>query len=130
MKAALLLVATLLAQTFDAASVKRSAPNNPNGSTFEFLAGGGLRVQNSTLGGLIESAYEIGDFQVSGGPGWVTTDRFDVLARSQPGDATASRAEDMKATRLKLQAVLADRFRLVVHHEMRELQEYTLTVDK
>jgi uncharacterized protein (TIGR03435 family) len=36
----------------------------------------------------------------------------------------------MKATRLKLRALLADRFQLVVHRETRELQEYALAVEK
>ena len=128
--AAVLLGAALQAQTFDAASVKRSTPNTPNGSTFEFLPGGGLRVRNSPLRGLIESAYDVRDFQIAGGPAWLNTDRYDVLARSQAGEQANSRAEDMKTTRLKLQALLADRFHLVVHRETRELQEYALVVEK
>jgi len=128
-KTGLLLVA-VLAQAFDVASVKRSAPDNPNGSTFEYTTGGGLRVLNGTLRGLIESAYDVRDFQVTGGPAWLTTDRYDVVARSQPGDPVTSRADDMKATRLKLQMLLADRFKLTVHREMRELQEYALVTDK
>jgi uncharacterized protein (TIGR03435 family) len=65
--AILLLIGVLLGQAFDVASIKRSAPDNPNGSTFEYLNGGSLRIQNSTVRGLIESAYDIRDFQISGG---------------------------------------------------------------
>jgi uncharacterized protein (TIGR03435 family) len=107
-----------------------AAPDNPGGSTYEFLPGGGLRVKNSPLRGLIESAYDVRDFQIIGGPPWLDADRYDLLARSQPGDAAAPRAEDMKATRLRLQALLADRFHLVVHRETRDLQEYALVVAK
>jgi uncharacterized protein (TIGR03435 family) len=128
--ASILLTASLAAQTFDAASVKRSAPGNSNGSTFELLTGGSLRVRNSTLRGLIESAYDVRDFQIAGGPAWSSEDRFDVFARSQSGDQAASRADDMKATRLRLQALLADRFHLVVHREMQDMQEYVLSVEK
>jgi len=128
--AAVLLGAALQAQTFDAASIKRSAPANPNGSTYEFQRGGGLRVGNSTLLGLIESAYEVRDFQIAGGPSWLNTDRYDVLARSGSGEVATTSAEEMKATRLKLRAVLADRFHLVVHRESRELQEYALVVER
>ena len=126
---AILLSATLHAQTFNAASIKRSEPGNPNGSTFEYQTGGALRVRNGTLRGLIESAYDIRDFQIIGGPGWLNTDRFDVVARSELGESRGSRADDMKATRLKLRSLLADRFRLAVRHETREMQEYVLGVD-
>src|SRR5262245_37639944 len=126
----LAIAAALHAQTFDAASIKRSAPGNPNGSTFEFLTGGGLRVKNGTFGGLIESAYDVREFQIVGGPAWLSLDRYDVLARSEPGAGAASRAEEMSATRLKLQALLADRFRLIVHREARDLPEYALVKEK
>jgi bla regulator protein blaR1 len=126
----LLLAAILQAQTFDVASIKRSAPANPNGSTFEFLQGGGLRVEYGTLRGLIESAYDVRDYQITGGPSWLNVDRYDVTARSEPGSAEVSRAEEMAATRLKLRALLAERFQLAVHRETRESQEYALDVEK
>jgi len=86
---AVLLSATLHAQTFNAASIKRSEPGNANGSTFEYQTGGALRVRNGTLRGLIESAYDIRDFQIVGGTGWLTTDRFDLVARSESGESRA-----------------------------------------
>lgn len=125
---ALLLSATVHAQTFEAASVKPSAPGNPNGSTTEYVSGGGFRALNGTLRGLIESAYDIREFQIVGGPGWLNTDRFDVQARSQPQESPASRADEMRTTRLKLRALLADRFQLTIHHETREQQQYVLKV--
>ena len=125
-----LCLASLQAQTFEAAAIKRSASNNSNGSTFEYQTGGGLRVLNGTLRGLIESAYDIREFQIDGGPSWLNVDRFDVIARSESAPAPLSRADDMTATRIRLQALLANRFHLAVHREMRELQEYALVVDK
>ena len=127
---AVCLTATLHAQTFNAASIKQSEPGNLNGSTFEYQTGGALRVRNGTLRGLIESAYDIRDFQIVGGPGWLNTDQFDVLARSESAESPSPRADEMKTTRLKLQALLAARFKLVVRHETREMQEYVLGVDK
>jgi uncharacterized protein (TIGR03435 family) len=96
--AALLLMSSLSAQTFDVASLKRSAPNNPNGSIFEYRSVFGLRVENSTLRGLIESAYHVRDFQIAGGGSWISADRYDVLGRSQPSETAVSRAEDIRAT--------------------------------
>src|SRR5690349_9958355 len=67
---------------FEAASVKRSEPGNVRGATYEFLPGGGLRVTNGTLKGIVETAYDLREFQIFGGPGWVNSERYDVLARS------------------------------------------------
>ena len=130
MTAALLLIGVLLAQAFDAASVKRSQPGSVGGSTFQFLSGGGLKVENGTLKGLIETAYNVRDFQISGGPGWLNSERYDLLARSASGEPAVLRAEEMRATRVKLQSLLAERFQLKVHRETRELQEYALTLDR
>jgi uncharacterized protein (TIGR03435 family) len=95
----IVLAASLSAQTFNSASVKRSAAY-ANGSTFEFTAGGSLRVLNGIWRGLIESAYDVTDFQIAGGPSWLNTDRYDLLARSGSGEATAS-GDEMKATRFQ-----------------------------
>jgi len=120
---------SIWAQTFDAASVRRSGPNDAGGSTFEYLSGGGLRVRNGTLRGLIESAYDIRDFQILEGPQWLDTERFNVLARGQSEAEQGSPVNDIAATRLKLRTLLAERFALVVHRETRDIQEYSLTIE-
>jgi bla regulator protein BlaR1 len=107
--------------TFETASVKPGVPGNIGGSTYDFTPGGGLRVTNGTLKGLLETAYDVRDFQISGGPGWVNSERYDILARS------ASPA-DIKETRLKVQSLLAERFRLRVHRDTKELPVYVLAV--
>jgi uncharacterized protein (TIGR03435 family) len=111
-------------QDFEVASIKRSEPGNLRGSTFEFLLGGGLRIANATLRAILETAYDVREFQILGGPGWVNSERYDILARS--ADAT----NDIKAVRLRLQALLRQRFNLEVHRETRELPEYALEVAK
>jgi uncharacterized protein (TIGR03435 family) len=78
--------------------------------------------------GLIESAYDVRDFQVLGGSSWLGTERFNVLARSG-SDPSGARADDITATRLKLRTLLADRFALLVHRETRDIQEYALIID-
>src|SRR3954451_1006296 len=108
MMAALLFLALLLGQRFDAASVKRSSPGTSSGSTFEFQTGGSLRIRNSSLRGLIESAYDVRDFQIIGGPGWTSSERYDILARTPSGAQTLSRDEEMRTTRSRLQALLAE----------------------
>ena len=116
---------------FEAASIKRSEPGNLRGSTFEFLPGGGLRIVNGTLRGILETAYEVREFQILGGPGWVNSERYDILARSADSLSNGAGAtNEVKAVRLRLQALLTQRFNLEVHRETRELPEYALEVAK
>src|SRR5215475_8277005 len=118
-------------QDFEVASIKRSEPGNLRGSTFEFLTGGGLRIANGTLRAILETAYDVREFQILGGPGWVNSERYDILARSAASLANGAGAtNDVKAVRLRLQALLRQRFNLEVHRETRELPEYALEVAK
>jgi len=61
------------------------------------------------------------DGQIVGGPSWMDTDRFDILANMTPGTTST----DMNAM---VRSLLADRFKLRVHHEMRELPVYALVL--
>src|SRR5215472_15039737 len=54
---------------FEEASIKPSVPGNLRGSTFEFLPGSGLRIINGTLRAILETAYEVREFQTLGRPG-------------------------------------------------------------
>jgi uncharacterized protein (TIGR03435 family) len=118
-------------QDFEVASIKRSDPGSVRGSTFEFLPGGGLRIANATLRAILETAYDVREFQILGGPGWVNSERYDILARSADSLANGAGAtNDVKAVRLRLQALLRQRFNLSVHRETRELAEYLLEVAK
>jgi uncharacterized protein (TIGR03435 family) len=109
--------------TFEVASVKPGRPGDARGSTFQFTPGGGLKVTNGSLKGIIEMAYDVRDFQISGGPGWLSSRPWDISARSASD-------EDTFETRRRLQALLAQRFQLRVHRETRELTAFALTVAK
>jgi uncharacterized protein (TIGR03435 family) len=73
----------------------------------------------TTLGILIQAAYNVRDFQILGAPGWVGSDRYDVDARA-PEDTTFEQMRPM------LQSLLADRFKLTLRRETRELPVYEL----
>ena len=99
-------------------------------SNAEFLA------THATLPQIIRMAYGVLDFQVTGGPDWLNREKYDVAAKflngmedakvwSLPQDEQTSR---MDQRRLELQSLLADRFRLVVHRETRQLPIYSLTI--
>jgi uncharacterized protein (TIGR03435 family) len=103
---------------FDVASVK---PNN-SGSTYSSTNGraGSLTASNVTTRQLIIFAYRLRQFQLTGGPGWVNADRYDVDARSPENP----KPDNPAMTR----TLLRDRFRLVAHTETRQEQIYALVV--
>ncbi len=83
--------------------------------------GGRLEIVNMTLKEMIEKAYSVQAFQVSGGPGWLDSVHYDISAK-----AGAQRTrEDVL---LMLQALLADRFRLAFRREIRQLPMLALVL--
>ena len=103
---------------FEVTSVKPNNSGDTNSSTGG--RGGNFRATNVTLRRLIIYAYRLREFQLAGGPGWLTVDRFDIQARA-PENA---KADNPAMTR----ALLKDRFKLVAHTETREEQIYALVV--
>jgi uncharacterized protein (TIGR03435 family) len=75
-----------------------------------------------TLKLLMTIAYRVQDFQISGGPNWIGSDRFDIVAKAEEG--SNSKIPEM------LQALLEDRFKLTLHRETKEMPIYALTVAK
>jgi uncharacterized protein (TIGR03435 family) len=100
-----------------------------------YLPGGRLAATNASLKLLIQFGYAPHDnpmpghsmpllaSQVVGGPAWVKSDGYDIQAK-------AERNTDPKQTWLMLQTLLADRFKLALHRETRELPVYVLTAAK
>jgi uncharacterized protein (TIGR03435 family) len=66
-------------------------------------------------------AYAVDSYQVSGGPPWLLSDRFDINAKAS-GDGTLTADQKRKM----LRSLLEDRFRLKVHREIREQPVYSL----
>ena len=104
---------------FEVATIKPSKPGAV-GSTFAFASGEGVKVTNGTLKGIIEMAYNVRDFQITGGPGWIDSQQFDVVAKSAASDwgsQAGNSQESIDETRLRIRALLALRFELKVHAE-------------
>jgi uncharacterized protein (TIGR03435 family) len=100
---------------------------SPHG-TNQFARGGVLRggryeLRTATMVDLIARAYGVDGELVVGGPNWLELDRFDVYAKA-PADATP---DDLK---IMLRALLAERFKLVVHNETKPMPAWALTVGK
>ena len=72
--------------------------------------GGQFTITNAPLRLIIRNAYRLQDFQIVGGPGWLTSDRFDIVAKSDPTATPGSDAgDDQGAARGALQAEGAHR---------------------
>jgi len=120
---------------FEVATIKPTNPSEVGGrmgfNRDEFMTNG------QTLKALIKFAYDLNfgsDQQVIGGPDWIGSARFDISAKEDPDSSAMLQKlppNQMKdAMRLMLQALLADRFKLAVHHENRILPVYTLVLAK
>jgi uncharacterized protein (TIGR03435 family) len=115
--------------TFEVASIR---PNNSgeNGLTFNYMAGR-FTATNVTLRVLIRSAYAVQDSQIVGGPKWSNSDRFNIVAKGDVGRSSAPmviQPDGPSRLQLMMQALLAERFKLVVHKEMRESNVFVLSV--
>jgi uncharacterized protein (TIGR03435 family) len=115
---------------FEAASIRPEDPKNPQGSYWRTTPAGDIYVHSVPMIGLIASAYGVADYQVLGAPGWVTSEYFDLSARSgddpsvQPDVATAKQRLEGR-----LQALLAERCQLVVRRSTQKQPAWILTVD-
>lgn len=83
---------------------------------------GRITYTSVSLASVLLRAYDVKPFQLAG-PEWIWSERYDILATLPPGTTT----EQFQAM---LQKLLAERFRLAVHHEARALQGYELVSGK
>ena len=85
--------------------------------------GGRFKATDVTLPLLLYAAYELPENRISGLPVWADEMHFDM-------EAVAAGNPSEKEKRLMLQSLLADRFQMTAHHEMRQLPAYALVVAK
>jgi uncharacterized protein (TIGR03435 family) len=111
--------------TFDVASVRKNTSGGAAGQ-FQILPGGQFRAANATVRQLVQAAYDFTyeRFQIVGGPSWIDDERYDVQAApvAQDRDRTATPQE----IAVRIQALMADRFKLALRRETREMQRYDL----
>lgn len=110
---------------FEVASIK---PNNSDGrGTTMGMQPGRYSATNVTLRTLIVNAYRLQGSQLAGGPGWIGSDHFDIVAKIPVGvPVPAPQGQVSTESQSMLRALLADRFKLVMHSESREMPIYAL----
>lgn len=88
------------------------------------LPGGQIAVRNVTMREIITFAFNaFRDGQISGGPSWLNSDRFDISGKATPGTPDDT-------LRLMLRNFLAKEVKLVVHQVQRPVNGYALVVGK
>jgi uncharacterized protein (TIGR03435 family) len=107
---------------FEVASIK-PRPVAPGAMMVTFRHGT-LNVDIARLRQIIGLAYAIQRVRVQGGPSWLDTEQYVIAAKAGSADASWDQARTM------LQTLLADRFKLAVHRETKELDVYSLVVGK
>ena len=118
---------------YDVATIKPSDPNAMGGGV-GMRPNGGFYTKNQSLKNAVCNAYEVMGFQCLGGPAWLESDKYDIEAK--PDGATTEQLLKLSwkqrwpVQQRMQQALLADRLKLKVHYETREMPIFALVVAK
>lgn len=113
---------------FDAVSIR---PNKTDSNVMlDKTPPDGYAVEHMPLRMVIGAAYGIRWDLISGGPGWIDTNYYDIQAKVAGEDIEAYRKLSKRQRNQMLQAVLADRFKLAARIETKEMNGYELVVAK
>jgi uncharacterized protein (TIGR03435 family) len=119
--------------SFEVTSVKPSDPRQRGGAITN-QPGGRVVVRGMPLREIMSFAYRVRNFQISGGPGWVGMDRWDIEARAEEGSIPRPTGppdpNTPDAIAIRLQSLLEDRFQLKIHRDTKELPIYKLSIAK
>jgi uncharacterized protein (TIGR03435 family) len=113
----------LVFSEFEVASIKTTPSDWRGGRWIRMQSVHQFAARNHTLKTLLAAAFNVSPQAISGGPSWVDSDRYDILAKT-PGEALPNLNEQMAM----LRKLLTDRFTLTFHRESRELPIFALTV--
>jgi uncharacterized protein (TIGR03435 family) len=107
---------------FEVASIRPSAPFSGRVNLHLQIDGSQVHGTWFSLKDYVTMAYRLKEYQVLGPP-WIGSERFDLAAKL-PSGASREQIPEM------LQTLLADRFKVKLHHETREFPVYALVVSK
>jgi uncharacterized protein (TIGR03435 family) len=113
-----------VAQRFEVVSIKPASADQLNGPSGGKSGRGRLTMSNVTLKRCIMDAFGVGPNQILGGPEWLDSDRYEIVAKAeQPVD-------DDGVLMAMLQTLLAERFKLAIHRASKAVQAFVLEVAK
>jgi uncharacterized protein (TIGR03435 family) len=118
---------------YEVVSIK---PNHTaaRGVMIRMAPGGRFVAENVTVKFILQEAYNVKDSQISGAPGWLDSEHYDIEAKMDEAEAAADSKlgsdAAMARQRLMLQSMLVDRFKLALHHDAKEMSVYALVVAK
>ncbi len=119
--------------TFEVASIKPTKPGTMYMSV-GFDPGGRFVAKGITVETLIRNAYDVESFRISGGPSWINSAKYDIIAKSSDVESEklteAARAELNKKHQRELQTLLAERFNFRFHESTKEQAIYDLVVSR
>ena len=121
---------------FEVASLRVRPPNALITAVGGSPSGPRVTLEAMSLSNLISWAWDVKPWQVAGGPAWAGvqkdatvlesgTRRFDIAAKAE-GEG----ARPIGELHAMMRSLLAERFQLAVHTEMRETRVYAMTIDK
>ena len=113
---------------FEVATVRPNSSGEANAS-IRIQPGGRLTATNQTLRNLIRNAFNVQPFQMIGGPDWMDSDRYDIIAKIAEADLDEKGMAPGPQFMLRVQSLLEDRFKMATHWETRELPVYALVVE-
>ena len=116
--------------SFEAASVKPSDPKAGPGMGIRRQPGGRFNTVNTPVRALITFAYQLQGYQLVGGPDWIGDTRYDIVAKMEGDPPPVRPGTGADHLMLATRTLLADRFKLKVHRETRELDIYALMMAK
>lgn len=114
---------------YEAASVKPNT-SGEQGTSIRRFPGGRLTATNMPLRSLITFAYQLQPFQLVGDPGWIRNERFDIVAKMEGDPPPVQPGQGPDPHMVAMRTLLAERFKLVVRPETREMDIYALVVAK
>jgi uncharacterized protein (TIGR03435 family) len=108
-------------QEFDVASIRLHIPSGRDSVGGTIFPDGTVTGTFMTLCDFIRSAYGLRADQLSGGPSWACSDRYDLVAKTA-GPSTEDQAHQM------MRALLAERFHLALRRDSKEVPVYAMVV--
>ena len=116
-------------QAFEVASIK---PGDPDSQMFRIgsMPGGKFSAINASLKLLIQTAYDVRSHQISGGPNWIDSAKFDIDAKPDSAAPIPAGPAGGPQIRSMLQSLLEERFKLKLHRELRAESTYELVLTR